>query len=426
MSPRSTTLFTARFVLPVATEPLEQGALLAVGARIKAVGRLSALSADYPGVPVVDFGDAALLPPMVNAHTHLELTSFPAWAAVAEADQAGQDFVDWVLSLIKVRRSVSTAQVADSLAIGLKESMRFGTGAIGDICTTLDAIDAFRQTPIYGRVFAEVLGHATDVVSARLEAIRVMLGRPPAKALNWGLAPHAPYTLSAAAMDQVFAFSAEHSLQNTIHLAESAAETRFVKEGRGIIAEKLFSAAQWDPAGDPVAGCSPVQALCRAGRLRRNDLVVHGVQVGKADIVLLKQTGCHIVLCPRSNAALQTGKAPVADYLLGDVPLSLGTDSLASAPSLSLWDELAFARSWFAGDAPPRKWLQIATQGGARALGLQDRIGQLAVGCEASFQVVKLPDLPGLAELEEALCSAGEMVKVTNLYLAARNVLPER
>ena len=163
-----------------------------------------------------------------------------------------------------------------------------------------------------------------------------------------------------------------------------------------------------------------------AGEKRRNDLVVHGVQVDASDIALLKQIGCHVALCPRSNAALQSGKAPIADYLRADVPLSLGTDSLASAPSLSLWDELAFARSWFAGAAPARKWLEIATLGGAGALGLQNRVGQLVAGYDASFQIVKLADLPGLSELEEALCSAGEMVKVTHLYLAARNVLPER
>ena len=425
MSPRSTTLYTARFVLPIAAAPLEQGALLAVDGRIKAVGRLHALSADYPGVPVVDFGDAIMLPPMVNAHTHLELTSFPAWAAAAESSQAGQDFVDWVLCLVKVRRSLTVGQVADSLAIGLRQSLRFGTGAIGDICTTLDAIAAYRQAPLYGRVFAEVLGHAAGRISDRLQAIERLLGRPPGKALGWGLAPHAPYTLSAAALDRVFAFSAEQSLQSTIHLAESVDETRFVKEGQGRIADKLFAAAQWDPANDPVTGCSPVRALCRAGRLRRNDLIVHGVQVDQADIALIKQTGCHVALCPRSNAELQSGKAPVADYLKAGVPLSLGTDSLASAPSLSLWDELAFARSWFAGAAPPRKWLEIATLGGARALGLQNRVGHFAAGGDASFQVVKLAYLPGLAELEEALCAAGEGVAVTHLYLAAQNVLPE-
>ena len=424
MSPRSTTIYAARFVLPVSAAPLEQGALLTIDGRIKAVGTLHALSVEYPGVPVVDFGDAVLLPPMVNAHTHLELTSFPDWAAV-EAIDAGQDFVDWILSLVKVRHSVSTDQVADSLAIGLKESMRFGTGAIGDICKTLDAIDAYRQAPLYGRVFAEVLGHAADVVSARLQTIKLLLGRPPGEALDWGLAPHAPYTLSAAAMDKVFAFSAEQSLQNTIHLAESVDETLFVKQGQGRIADKLFAAAQWDPASDPVAGCSPVQALCRAGRLQRNDLIVHGVQVDKVDIALIKQTGCHVILCPRSNAALQSGKAPVADYLRADVSLSLGTDSLASAPNLSVWEELAFARSWFAGTASPRKWLEIATLGGARALGLQNRVGQLADGCDASFQVATLPELPCLAELEEALCAAGENLSVTHLYLAAQNVLPD-
>jgi cytosine/adenosine deaminase-related metal-dependent hydrolase len=114
----------------------------------------------------------------------------------------------------------------------------------------------------------------------------------------------------------------------------------------------------------------------------------------------------------------------VVDYLKADVQLSLGTDSLASAPSLSIWHELAFARSWFAGDVSPRKWLEIATLGGARALGLQGRIGQLAAGGDASFQVVGI-DLPFIEEVEEALCAVGKSVVVSHLYLAARNVLPE-
>jgi len=127
---------------------------------------------------------------------------------------------------------------------------------------------------------------------------------------------------------------------------------------------------------------------------------------------------------PKSNATLNVGKAPVVAYLEAGIPLALGTDSLASSQSLSIWDEMAFAYDWFSGEAKPCEWLQIATLGGANALGLQDRMGQLSPGLEASFQVVTLPELPQLAELEEALCSNGRDVKVTHLYLAAENVLP--
>jgi cytosine/adenosine deaminase-related metal-dependent hydrolase len=274
-------------------------------------------------------------------------------------------------------------------------------------------------------VFAEVLGQETATVAARLGAISELLGSPPGPFLSWGLSPHAPYSLSAAAMALTFAYSSDRALQNAIHLAESAEETCFVRKGRGAIADRLFSAAHWDPRVDPAPGCSPVQAMCRDGRLRSGDLVVHGVQVDDADIALIKERDCHVVLCPRSNAALDVGKAPVTAYLRAGVSLAFGTDSLASAPSLSVWEELAFARSWFMGAAPPRTWLEIATLGGARALGLQGRTGELAADRDASFQVVHLPDVPPFAELEEALCAAGSDAAVTHLYLAGRNILPD-
>ena len=421
----ASTLYTVRYLLPIAAPPIEDGALLVDGGRILDVGSRSELRKTSQGAKEIDFGDAVLIPPMVNAHTHLELSFFNDWLNTTGEVEAPRDFVDWILRLIRVRRNIDLSQFRDSLAWGLEESLRSGTGAIGDILTTLPGVDVYQESPLYGKVYAEVLGHDAGVVSGRLEAIESMLDRPPGKALNWGLSPHAPYTLSSSIMDQVFAFSAEQSLQSSIHLAESADETRFVSERKGAIAEKLYAAAKWDPATESVTGCSPVQALCRTGRLRRNDLLVHGIQVDDADIALIKRTGCHVALCPRSNAALDVGKAPVVDYLKADVQLSLGTDSLASAPSLSIWHELAFARSWFAGDVSPRKWLEIATLGGARALGLQGRIGQLAAGGDASFQVVGLTDLPSIDEVEEALCAAGESVVVSHLCLAARNVLPE-
>ncbi len=153
-------------------------------------------------------------------------------------------------------------------------------------------------------------------------------------------------------------------------------------------------------------------------------MIVHAVHVDAADVERLKQSACSVTLCPRSNATLNVGKAPVAAYLEAGIPLALGTDSLASSGSLSLWHEMAFAFEWFAGEAEPRSWLEIATLGGANALGLQERIGALAPGKEASFQVVTLPDMPNADALEETLCASGKNVNVTHLYLAGENLLP--
>ncbi len=417
-------LYRASFLLPISSAPFEEGALLVDDGRILAVDCFDKLTVAHPGVTVVDFGDALLLPPMVNAHTHLELSSFDEWSATAGEPDSPHEFVDWILWLVRVRRSVSEEQFHDSLAKGLNTSLRTGTGAIGDILTTLSAAPAYRKSPLRGRIFAEVLGHDPAVAEKRLTAISDTLLNDSRSALDWGLSPHAPYTLSAAVLDQVFAFARGLSLQCTMHLAESTAETRFLHNGSGAIADKLYAYARWDPTANPPPGCSPVAALCRQGRLRRGDLVVHGVQVDAADIDLLKQSGCSVVLCPRSNATLNVGKAPVAAYLKAGVPLALGTDSLASSQSLSVWDELAFAYDWFAGAGKPCEWLAMATLGGAKALGMQDRMGKLEPGLEASFQVVTLPDMPCLNALEETLCASGQDVKVTHLYLAAENVMP--
>lgn len=410
-------LYRARFLLPISAPPIEDGAMIVENGCIRAVGSHRELAAAHPEAAVVDFGDAVLLPPMVNAHTHLELSSFAEWAAAAGETYAPQDFVDWILWLVRVRRSINEEQLQASLAEGLKKSLRTGTGAVGDILTTLSTASVYRHSPLRGRIFAEVLGQDPAVVGERLAAIEGVAENPPGSCLDWGLSPHAPYTLSSTIAAKVFAFAGRKSLQCCIHLAESTDETHFLQSGTGTIAEKLYAAAKWDPSVDAAPGCSPVSAFCRQGRLRQGDLVVHGVQVDAADIALLKQACCFVALCPRSNAALNVGKAPVAAYLKAGVPLALGTDSMASSSSLSLWDEIAFARDWFMGEAEPRDWLEMATLGGAKALCLHDRMGRLSPGCEASFQVVTLPEMPLMSELEEALCTSGRDVKVTHLYL---------
>ena len=401
--------------------------MLVEAGRISAVGSYNELAAAHPGAAVVDFGESILLPPMVNAHTHLELSSFSDWAAAAgqpetpQAPDAPQKFVDWILWLVRVRRSISEIDLQASLAKGLRKSLRAGTGAVGDIFTTLSIASAYQHSPLRGRVFAEVLGQDLDVVGKRLAAIETVAKNPPSLSSEWGLSPHAPYTLSSSAMDLVFAFADRNALPCSIHLAESMDETHFLQDGSGEIAEKLYASAKWDPTADSIVGSSPVSALCRQGRLRQGDLVVHGVQVDTADIDLLKKTGCSVVLCPRSNAALNVGKAPVSAYLDAGVPLSLGTDSLASSSSLSIWDEMSFAKDWFAGQVEPRDWLEMATLGGAKALGLHHQMGELASGFEASFQVVTLAKMPCADKLEETLCASGSNVKVTHLYLGGRH-----
>lgn len=417
-------LYSARFLLPVDQSPIEDGALLVEKGRILAIGARAKLAAAHPGAAAVDFGDAVILPPMVNAHTHLELTHYPAWAQACGERTAPVSFVDWIIQLVKVRRSVALDQATASLADGLRASLAAGVGAVGDILTTFEAAGAYAPSPLLGTVFCEVLGRDQTTISRRLAAIDQLLATPCAAGLCWGISPHAPYTLTGDTASQISRFAANRSLGIAIHLAESRDEIDFLQTGEGAIAELLYTMANWrkpDRSSDPMR---PLEWADRHGCLAPGSLVVHGVHVTQAEAELVARQGCSIVLCPRSNSAFGLERAPLAMYRSNRVNLALGTDSRASAPTLSIWDELAFAQSWFAGSLPPAEWLEIATLGGARALGLDRQCGSLSPKKAASFQIVAAPTGSGLVDLEEGLCHLGGRAVVKALYLAGQPVLP--
>jgi cytosine/adenosine deaminase-related metal-dependent hydrolase len=415
---KTSQLYRARYLLPIGAPLLEDGALLVEAGRIRAVGSCHDLAAAHPRAAAIDFGDAVILPPLVNAHTHLELTGFPGWAAAAGAAPAG-DFVDWVLELVRVRRTVTTTEIGAALAAGLEQSLRAGTGAVGDILTTLPAADAYADTPLRGRVFAEVLGVDAERVAARLAEIATRLGIPPTPELLWGLSPHSLYTLNAATLDQVLVLARSRHLPLAMHWAETAAEREFLEQGAGPFAARLYPAVGWSGPPQPVGEGDANLASFPPG-----SLMIHGTLAGAAEIETLASTGLGVVLCPRSNNRFGATRAPVAAFRKFGVPLALGTDSLASSPSLSVWDELAFARRWFAGALDPADWLEIATAGGAATLGLGGRLGRLAAGLEASFQVVAVPAGATAVTLTEGLCAAGEQITVQALFLGGENVLP--
>jgi len=403
-------IFSARYLLPIGAPLVEDGALLVENGRILAAGAHRELAAAHPGVAAVDFGEAVILPPLVNAHTHLELTDFPQWAQAAGESAEPADFVDWILRLVRVRRTVGDAAVRASIFEGLWNSLAAGTGAVGDVLTTLAAVDAYGGMPLSGRVFAEVLGVEKEPVAARLANIAALLGTPPGPALTWGLSPHAPYTLNAETMAQALAFAGERQLPLAIHWAETAAEIEFLTKGAGPIVERLYPAAGWPCPPKPAA----VHSTKAAGE---GGLLIHGAHLHDDEIDDIASAGHAVVLCPRSNSRFGAARAPLKALRRAGVPLALGTDSRASSPSLSVWDELAFARSWFAGTLDPLAWLEIATAGGAAALGLNEHTGRLAVGLDASFQVVPVPDGARAATLTEALCAEGHRAPPQALFL---------
>ena len=414
-------LYRARYLLPIAAAPIEDGALLVEEGRIAAVGRFASLCRF--NAEIVDFGDAVLLPPMANAHTHLELTHYPRWQSIVEETATPKSFVDWILQVIRVKRQQSTERFLPSLQEGIQISLTSGTGAVGDILSCFPARAAYVDSPMKGRVFFETLGRDPARNREILRAIGSLLDEGRAGSLVSGISPHSPYTLSAEYLEEIFDFARRRRVPVVTHLAESAEEVAFLQNASGPLAQVLYPYVGWSEMVPPPARRTPVAYLEERGGLVAGNLLVHGVQVASADLGRLARSGATVVLCPRSNARLGVGRAPVELYREQGVPLALGTDSLASCETLSLWDEVAFARNWFDNFLPPRLLLSMATRGGAAALGLDGEMGVFAVNWGAHFQVLVPPTLPTLADLEEFLCSPGRTAEVSALYLDGRDVL---
>lgn len=401
-------LLRARYLLPTAgAAPIEDGALLIAGGRIAAVGRYSTLRAS--AAEVIDYGDAVILPPLINAHCHLELSDFPQWARACNETTTPASFVGWIRRLIRVRRALGADPVPASVTAGIQQLLATGTGAVGDILTSPAALAPLLASPLYGRIFFETIGLEEERFAPALAAA-VASARSLTFSLRGGLSPHATYTVSAGHLQK--AISA--GLPLAIHCAESAEESLFLQQGRGAIADELYTAAGW-PLPERAPGLSPVAWLATHGALSPQTLLIHGVQVDADDVARIAASGASVVLCPRSNAHLGVGIAPVGLYKKAGVPLALGTDSRASNASLSLWDEIAFARSVYP-EISPVELLAIATRGGAQALGLAQEMGELTAGSGAHLQVLTAAKLLPAAELAEWLCNAEH--RVTALWLA--------
>ena len=327
-----------------------------------------------------------------------------------------------MLDLIRIKRSVPLEAFYPSLQDGLRRSLAAGTGAVGDIVSYLPARMAYAGSPLRGRVFLEVLGRDPGRWRVLLQTVGQVLDEEWRGPTRFGLSPHAPYTLSEECLQAVAEVARRRQLPLATHVAESAAEAAFLLEARGPLVDRLFPGVGWGDLVPPAAGLSPVAYLGRNGILQPGSLLVHGVHVSPADAERIAAAGASVVLCPRSNARLEVGRAPVETYLAAGINLALGTDSLASNDSLSIWDEVAFAQRWFAPALDPALLLRMATLGGARALGLEGEMGALVPGWGGNFQVLTLDRPVASGDLFEVLCNGSGRV-VRQLYLGGEESL---
>ena len=382
-----TAIHTAAWLINPDVPPVAGGAILVRDGMVAATGTLAELKSRYPA-PVTDHHDCAILPGFVNAHTHLELTHFPSWRMRTHVDYNPRRFSDWIIQLIKITRGLHEEDFRTSLVEGVRKCVESGTTAVGDIITRYDLLTAYGVPPIRGRIFFETLGHDPARFRERLEQALTAADSIGGEYLSSGLSPHTIYTIGEANLPAIRDAALSRNLPLAIHISESQIEGDFVFDTSGPLAGELYPFVGWEQYLMPPRHCSSTELLDRYGLLAPTTLAVHCVHINLADAQILQQRGVTVCLCPRSNDRLDVGRAPLPLFRKLDIPLALGTDSLASNDSLSLWDEMRFALDTFPEDLSPTDVFRMVTSGGAAALGLSASLGSLEAGKRADFQTI--------------------------------------
>ena len=382
--------YRARWVVPIASSPIAHGVVAVDGDRIAYVG-----SADEgPPGDETDLGDVVLLPGLVNAHCHLELTAMRGFLE-------DLDFQRWILRLTFSRRAVlDTDALLDSARYGLEEGVLAGVTSYADTCASGVVMRAMREAGVRGIVYQEVFGPDPKQCDASIAELRdavAGLRYLETPLVRVGVSPHAPYTVSDDLFRATAELAREQRLPLAVHVAESELERLLVVDAAGSFADGL---RRRGIAVDPRAE-SPIQLLSRLRVLDTTPLLIHCVRVDARDIATIANSGSSVAHCPASNAKLGHGVAPLDEMLAAGITVGLGSDSMASNNRMDILAEARLAllaqRTRIGSFESPAAMdvLELATIEGAKAIGIDHLVGTLEEGKQADLAAFAIdPVLP--------------------------------
>jgi aminodeoxyfutalosine deaminase len=409
-------LYRAAWILPIVAPPVRGGWVLTGGGCIMSsaafagqsfagfgapraldVGAEGGTAVAAPGsIETIDLGDVAILPGLVNAHTHLELS----W--MRSRNPPSNSMAAWASRLMALRRD-QEIEPSTPIVEAIREVRAAGTALVGDVTNTLAPYELLADSELGGAIFKELLGFSAANPEQMVAAAQSELDG--LTALEWlrpSIVPHAPYSVSPALFRAIAGAAGDRPM--SVHLGESADEMQFLRDGTGAWRELLGRLGAWNDQWQP-PGCGPVEYLDRLGLVNGRLLAVHGTQLEDGELTRLAAAGATVVTCPRSNRWTGAGTPPIGRFYASGVRVAIGTDSLASVEDLNLFGELAEVRRL--GPAiPAARLLESATIRGAAALGFAGDYGSIEPGKRADLIAVRVPH--AVEDVEEYLLSGIE------------------
>jgi len=385
-------VFHAAWIVPIGRAPIHDGWVALDRGRIMALGPRRVGGAVRPGDGSedveVDLGSVAVLPGLVNAHTHLELSWMRGFRS------CGGLFPDWIKSVIAARQAGppgGVRAIRSAISEAIEECRRCGTVLVGDTANTMMTVEPLAASGLPAVIFRELIGFKSENAATLVhDAAREIAAQPRTPNVRLTLAAHAPYSVSPLLFRALNAALARDPFgPSSVHLGESLEELAFLERGGGPWQGLLEELGVWDATWEAPA-CDPVEYLDRLGFVDDRLLCVHGVHLASAALQCLARRGATLVTCPRGNRLTGAGSPPVSAFYAAGLRVAVGTDSLASVPDLNLFSELAELRR-LAPDIPAAQLLESATWHGARALGWEAEFGTIEPGKRAALIAVSLP-----------------------------------
>jgi len=369
-------VLSADWVLPIEGPPIEDGAVAIDDGRIAVVGTRDEVGAG------THYDDAVLLPGFVNAHSHIE------YAVYAGFGDSLTGFAEWIRLHTERKRRIGWEEYVDIARLGAAECLRSGIATIGDCSFSGAAAVAMDELGLRGIAYLEVFGADPAEAMEQFDELRDRAAAHFDERVAVGVSPHAPYSVSAA----VYHACAELGLPVATHISESESEVRYLLDGGG-----AWETIPWlvDPPGT-----TGTRLLAREGLLGPHVLAAHCVVVEPEEIALLAEHDVAVAHCPRSNAYVGCGIAPLRELRRAGLRVGVGTDGVSSTPSHDYFDELravvmmARARERRPDAMTAAEALELATLGGARALRLEAEVGSLVPGKRADLAVVSVEGSP--------------------------------
>lgn len=392
-------ILSAKYIVNMVHEPIVGGAVAVEGGEIVDVGRESELVRRYPMSRQVDFPHHAILPGLINCHTHLDMSFYKDYHLdPVRQEGVTVNFVDWLLGCIQHKKKSTSAMLREAVQWAVDECHQSGTTCVADMSSYEGVFSVLEQKRLRAVVFPEVLSIGHELAKDFFETAMAMIEKyseQDSPFISVGAGPYSPYLLSRNLLRIISQYCRTSQIPVMIHAAESFSEMEFFHNSSGDIAAKLFPNIGWDEL-PPEHKKTPIQHLSQIGFLDTKPLLVGCTQLSGTDLNHIAQTGSRVVITSRSHMNLQQGKAPFHEMRQRHILTVLGTDGIPSVNNLSLWDEMrAFVQQH--NDVvhlSGQDVLSMVTSHAAMALGFEEEIGTLEKGKKADLIVVNAQNVP--------------------------------